>query len=285
MIQTLIVDNIDLITGKITAHNIRGTTYYLDFNNGIISRVPKIGDKILVAIDGSMAYIIAFLSNYVPKQEIRNFNEIYYYIDDINFFRLMKNLFIISLDKSQLKLYDDNFILSSDKIEMHYKNGYIFQDGENLIISCRFNEVFEGRIEINKDKVILSYKITEIENKIEITKNNEIRFSVSNGISEIEINSSNIKMKSPSVTIESPMVTVSSPTVTFSATSLTFPNILSSPVNPNGELSGFKDKIKNILNQIISHFNSHTHPYTDDGTPMTTSNTTNIINPNILNDI
>jgi len=285
MIQTLIIDNIDLITGKITAHNIRGTTYYLDFNNGIISRVPKIGDKVLVAIDGSMAYIIAFLSNYVPKQEIRNFNEIYYYIDDINFFRLMKNLFMISLDKSQLKLYDDNFILSSDKIEMHYKNGYIYQDGENLTISCRFNEVFEGRIEINKDKVILSYKITEIENKIEITKNNEIKFSVLNGTSEIVITSSNIKLKSPSVTIESPMVTVSSPTVTFYTNNLTFPYILNSPVNPEGKLSDFKDKIKDILGKIITHFNTHQHPYTDDGYPMTTQVTNNTINPNILNDI
>jgi hypothetical protein len=257
MIQTLIIDNIDLITGKITAHNIRGTTYYLDFNNGIISRVPKIGDKVLVAIDGSMAYIIAFLSNYIPKQEIRNFNEIYYYIDDINFFRLMKNLFHISLDKSQIKLYDDNFILSSDKIEIHYKNGYIYQDGNNLIISCRFNEVFEGRIEINEDKIILSYKISEIENKIEISKNNEIKVIVLNGVSKIEINSQGVNVQSPSVIIESPNVS--------------FPQVLNSQFNTEGNLSTFRNELKNILNQIISIFNTHQHPYTDNGSPLFTS--------------
>lgn len=256
MIQVLVIDHVDLINGKILAHNSKGTTYYLNYYDGILNRVPKIGDKVIAVIEGNFGYILSFVSNFVSNNEIHNFNELFYYIDEVNFLRFMKNLFQLSLDKGQLKIFDDDFVLSFDRIELRYKNGYIYSNGKDFKISCRFNEVFETLISINEKEIEISYIFSEtIKNTIIITRNNEIKISVYNSISSIELDNAKIKVKSPMVEIDSPMVKITSPSVSFSATSLEIPNILSSTNN----LGVFLSKLKSILEEIKTVFNTHTH--------------------------
>lgn len=257
MIKTLIVDNVDLTSGKIYAHDYNARSYILNYNDNVISRIPKPGDHVVAIVESSFAYIVAYIrKNPIITNDIHNFDEIYYYIDEINYFRLLKNIFTISLDKSQLKMFNNNFELSSDNIFIQYKNGYIRAENNEFEIACVFNMIFSSSIKITNNGIVISFK-TGTENAgigtEFVIKENGIQVNVMNGIVKIEASAGGVNIQAPTITL---MGSVN----------------IAGNVNISGILQGggINDVFAKIL-EIISKYNTHTHTYILNGTPTQTS--------------
>lgn len=207
MIKTAYVYYVDLINGNVRAVDNNGIEYWTNYLNMPIPRVPNIGDKIVLAVENTNAYIIGFINeqqNY--DNNLKAFREIRYKIDENNFMHLLKNVFEIILSNSNFKINDNNIQFNTDAIQIFADNGYLIIEKDKIEINYKqINNAgiieLEATIKINKeDGIVLKINKSNLFNceikineKIEINANNESKIELlNNGVINIDANVINI---------------------------------------------------------------------------------------------
>jgi len=158
MIRTCRILNVDIISGNVILIDYEGKQYFCNFHTQPVIRVPKIGEQVVCAIDGVNAYIIAYISNDVVTNEIKNFRQLEYRVDSNNFLQFLKDVFKLYLDSGNIEFYNNQFNLNVDTLKISTDNGYLIMEKDKIEINYKVFPQLEINIILTKDKCEISYK-------------------------------------------------------------------------------------------------------------------------------